>query len=261
MLVDIGLNLSSSRFRNDRAEVVQRAVAAGVERLLLTGTSLEESRLVAGYASEFAPWCHATAGVHPHEASSLNAAGLAELEQLLALPRVVAVGETGLDFNRNYSPPEAQERAFEAQLELAERTGLPLFLHERDAAERMLAMLRATRGSWRGGVIHCFTGSREALHAYLDLGLHIGITGWVCDERRGLELQELVKEIPADRLLLESDAPYLLPRNLPKAPKDKRNAPEYLPHIAGFVAALCGTSADALAARTTANAKALFRLD
>ena len=173
---------------------------------------------------------------------------------------MVAVGETGLDFNRNYSPPEAQERAFEAQLGLAERTGLPLFLHERDAAARMLAMLRSLRASWRGGVIHCFTGGREALFDYLDLGLHIGITGWVCDERRGLELRELVNEIPADRLLLETDAPYLLPRNLYHPPKNGRNEPQFLPHIAEFAAMQRGVSAALLAQQTTANAKALFGL-
>jgi len=259
MLVDIGLNLSSSRFDRDRDAVVQRAVAAGVTRLLLTGTSVDESRTVAGYAEHYAPWCYATAGVHPHDASSFDDSSLAVLTTLLAQPRVLAVGETGLDFNRNYSPPEAQERAFEAQIELARSTRLPLFLHERDAAQRMIDMLKATRDNWCGGVIHCFTGDRASLHAYLDLGLYIGITGWVCDERRGLELQGLVREIPADRLLLETDAPYLLPRSLPNPPKDKRNEPRYLGHIAQVVAELRECSLDELAATSSANAERLFR--
>jgi TatD DNase family protein len=261
MLVDIGLNLSSSRFDKDRDAVVQRAVAAGVTRLLLTGTSITESRAVASYAEQYAPWCYATAGVHPHEASSLDAEGLEVLAELLARPRVVAVGETGLDFNRNYSPPAAQEQAFEAQIGLAEATDLPLFLHERDAASRMLDMLKATRDSWSGGVIHCFTGDRASLFAYLDLGLYIGVTGWVCDERRGQELQELVKEIPADRLLLETDAPYLLPRSLPKPPKDKRNEPQFLQHVAEVVAGLRNCSPLELATATTENARRLFRID
>jgi TatD DNase family protein len=261
MLVDIGLNLSSTRYDRDRADVLQRGLAAGVGRFILTGTNLEESAEVTRLAQLHAPHCRATAGVHPHDAQYLDAAGVDALRTLLRQPGVVAVGETGLDFNRNYSPPEAQERAFLWQLELAGDTGLPLFLHERDASARLLDILTATRDSWSGGVVHCFTGSREALYAYLDLGLLIGVTGWVCDERRGKELQELVKEIPADRLLLETDGPYLLPRDLPSPPRDRRNEPAFLPHIAAVVARLRGESLQQVADATTANARRLFRLD
>lgn len=260
MLVDIGLNLSSERFAKDRAAVVERAVAAGVSHLLLTGTSVDESREVAALALQHAPWCFATAGVHPHGASQLDQDGLEVLRGLLQHERVMAVGETGLDFNRNFSPPEAQEWAFEQQLGLAESSGLPLFLHERDAAERMLAMLKGNRQCWSEGVIHCFTGDRKALFDYLDLGLYIGITGWICDERRGLELQALVKDIPTDRLLVETDAPYLLPRDLPQPPKDRRNEPQYLPHIVATIARLRGESVESVASATTANARRLFRL-
>lgn len=259
MLVDIGLNLGSSRYQHDRQQVLQRGLAAGVERFILTGTSVTESTAVVALAAEYADCCLATVGVHPHEAAGLDAAGLAELRRLLGEPGVVAVGETGLDFNRNYSPPEAQERAFLQQIELAAETGLPLFLHERDASSRMLDLLRDTRNNWSSGVLHCFTGNRKALYGYLDLGLMIGITGWVCDERRGRELQALVKEIPADRLLLETDGPYLLPRDLPDSPRDKRNEPMYLPHIAAVVAHLRGETPEKVAEDTTANARRLFR--
>lgn len=260
MLIDIGLNLSSNRYDHDRDDVVARAIESGVERLVLTGTNLEESRMVAAYAERYAPYCYATAGVHPHEASSCSEEVLAELALLQKQPRVVAVGETGLDFNRNYSPPDAQEKAFIAQIGLAHESRLPLFLHERDAASRVLDILRAHRNDWRAGVLHCFTSDRETLHAYLDLGLYIGITGWVCDERRGQELQELVKEIPADRLLLETDGPYLLPRDMKPAPKDRRNESSYLPHIAMRVAALRQESLEFLTAATTESAKRLFGL-
>lgn len=260
MLVDIGLNLSSNRYDRDRDEVLQRGLAAGVERFILTGTSVEESAAVVRLAETHAPHCVATVGVHPHDASHLDEAGVERLRALLARPGVVAVGETGLDFNRNYSPPEAQERAFLRQIELAGETGLPLFLHERDASRRLLDMLNATRDSWSDGVVHCFTGSREALYAYLDLGLLIGVTGWICDERRGQELQALVKDIPADRLLLETDGPYLLPRDLPQPPKDRRNEPAFLPHIAASVARLREETVTTVAATTTANARRLFRL-
>lgn len=259
MLVDIGLNLSSERYDTDREAVLQRALAAGVGHFILTGTSLEESRKVVAMASTL-PGCRATVGVHPHNASHLDDAVLASLRQLLRESGVVAVGETGLDFNRNYSPPEAQEKAFVAQMGLAAETGLPLFLHERDASNRMVALLKAHRDDWKTGVLHCFTGSREALHAYLDLGLMIGITGWVCDERRGQELQVLVKEIPADRLLLETDGPWLLPRDLPSSPKSKRNEPAFLPHIAATVARLRGENLETLSKQTSANAERLFRL-
>lgn len=259
MLTDIGLNLASHRFDRDRDAVLARARMAGVQRFILTGTSVAGSAEVITLAHGHAG-CHATAGVHPHEASGLDDAGLARLRKLLADPLVVAVGETGLDFNRNYSPPAAQEAAFTAQIGLAADSGLPLFLHERDAASRFQEILRAHRNDWRDGVLHCFTGNREALFACLDLGLMIGITGWVCDERRGQELQALVKEIPDDRLLLETDAPYLLPRDLPAAPADRRNEPAFLPHVAARVAGLRGQSVEALAAITSANAARLFRL-
>lgn len=259
MLVDIGLNLGSPRYASDREAVLERGLAAGVSRFILTGTSLSESIEAIQLMQAHAPHCLATVGVHPHEASCLDEAGLDTLRALLREPGVVAVGETGLDFNRMFSPQEAQERAFLAQLGLARESGLPLFLHERDANERMTSMLKDHRESWSSGVLHCFTGSRQALHDYLELGLLIGITGWVCDERRGQELQELVKEIPADRLLLETDGPYLLPRDLSTPPKDKRNEPMYLPHIAATVARLRGVSVEELSEQTTENAKRLFR--
>lgn len=261
MLVDIGLNLSSDRYDRDRPEVIARALAAGVDHLILTGTSVAESAAVVRLAQAHAPHCLATVGVHPHDAAQLDEAGLDQLRALLREPGVVAVGETGLDFNRMFSPAADQERAFEWQIGLAGDSGLPLFLHERDASERQLAILRATRDSWSGGVLHCFTGTREALLGYLDLGLHIGITGWVCDWRRGQELAALVKEVPADRLLLETDGPWLLPRDLPQKPKDRRNEPAFLPHIAVTVARLRGEDVETLAAQTTANAKRLFRLE
>lgn len=260
MLVDIGLNLDSDRFDRDREAVLQRALAAGVGRLLLTGTSVAGSAAVIRLAQAHPAVCRATAGVHPHAAASLDAAGLEALRTLLREPGVVAVGETGLDFNRDFSPRPDQERAFECQIELAGETGLPLFLHERDAADRQLAMLRAHRDHWSGGVLHCFTGTRDALFAYLDLGLYIGITGWICDERRGQDLAALVPEIPGDRLLLETDAPWLLPRDLPAKPKDGRNEPAFLPHICARVARLRGETPEAVAATTSANATRLFGL-
>ena len=184
----------------------------------------------------------------------------AALADLARKPEVVAIGETGLDYNRNLSPPDVQRQVFKTQLELAADTGLPLFLHERDALEDQVSLLGAYRDRISGGVAHCFTGTEEALRAYLELDLYIGITGWICDERRGTHLRELVKQIPLDRLLLETDGPYLLPRDLQPKPKSRRNEPKYLPHITRTVADCIGIDEAELSAATTENARRLFRL-
>ena len=174
---------------------------------------------------------YATAGIHPHEAKAWDTDSRSCLKELSSHSSVVAIGETGLDFNRNLSLQKDQETAFEAQLELATELKMPLFLHERDAAKRQLEILTYHRESIPKAVIHCFTGDKKTLFNYLDLDLYIGITGWICDERRGQELQKLVKNIPLDRLMVETDAPYLLPRNMNPLPKNRRNEPAFLKHI------------------------------
>jgi TatD DNase family protein len=201
-----------------------------------------------------------TAGVHPHHAHGFDAAQGAELRDLLNQPQVVAVGECGLDYFRNFSPRDAQRAAFAAQLKLAAAARKPVFLHQRDAHADFTAMLREFRTSLTGGVAHCFTGGRSELEDYLALDLSVGITGWVNDERRGQGLREAVPHIPGDRLMLETDAPYLLPRDLDPKPKSRRNEPGYLPHIARTVASLRGEPLEAVAAATTANAIRFFGL-
>jgi TatD family hydrolase len=169
---------------------------------------------------------------------------------------VVAIGECGLDFNRNYSPHPDQEKGFIAQLELGLALGKALFLHSRDAHPRFAEILKSFK--IQKAVAHCFTGEKDELHAYLDLGLYIGITGWICDERRGTHLLQLVRDIPADRLLLETDSPYLTPRDMQPQPKARRNEPAFLPHILRTVARALGKSPDVVAAETTRNAQTLF---
>ena len=249
-LADIGANLTHASFREDLDAVLARARAAGVETIVVTGTSPSETRkaLALGFRT--------TAGVHPHNAKDCGAGTIAELRELARDPNVLAIGECGLDYNRNYSPHPDQEKWFVAQIELAAELGKPLFLHSRDAHPRFAEILRNLKVG--KAVAHCFTGGAEELRAYLDLGLHIGITGWICDERRGRHLVELAKEIPADRLLLETDAPYLTPRDLHPQPKARRNEPAFLPHILRAVARARGETPEALAATTTRNAKAFF---
>ncbi|UVW34230.1 YchF/TatD family DNA exonuclease [SAR92 clade bacterium H455] len=265
MLIDIGVNLSNSRFEKDRPEVLQRARDAGVEKLILTGTSVSESESVVElcrqFADQFPGMLYATAGIHPHDAKSLNRESIATLKALTTEQHVVAIGEMGLDFNRNFSTPAQQEKAFEAQLELAAELQLPVFLHERDAAERQLQILRTYRDHLVDAVTHCFTGSREALYGYLDLDMYIGITGWVCDDKRGTGLQGLVADIPLQRLMVETDAPYLLPKTMPEPPKGKRNEPAFLPWVVSKIAEQRDESAEELAQQTSDNSLRFFRLE
>ncbi|MEN8640587.1 TatD family hydrolase [Pseudomonas sichuanensis] len=262
-LIDIGVNLTNSSFHDQQAAVVERAVQAGVAQMVLTGTSLgvsEEALELCQRLDEQGQCLFSTAGVHPHDAKSWTSDSERQLRHLLEQPRVRAVGECGLDFNRDFSPRPEQEKALEAQLALAVELRLPVFLHERDASERLLAILKGYRDQLSAAVVHCFTGEREALFAYLDLDLHIGITGWICDERRGTHLHPLVGNIPTGRLMLESDAPYLLPRSLRPKPKNGRNEPAYLPEVLREVALHRGESVESTAAHTTACAQAFFGL-
>jgi TatD DNase family protein len=258
-LVDIGINLTHENYADDRAAVIERARSVGVSQLIVTGATLAGSAAALELVRAHPGRLFATAGVHPHHATDLDATQLARLRELLAQPGVVAVGECGLDYFRNFSPYTAQRQAFTRQLELAMECGKPLFLHQRDAHRDFHAALRAL-GRPLSGVAHCFTGGQEELDAYLELGLHIGITGWICDERRGVHLQELVRRIPRGRLLLETDGPYLLPRDLKPKPASRRNEPRYLPHIAAVVARLRGESVADCAAHSSAAARALFAL-
>jgi len=258
-LVDIGANLAHRSFHADRPAVIARAFAAGVRSMIITGSSLASSQEALPIAREHPGHLFTTAGVHPHDSRHCTDETIAELRRMAALDEVVAVGECGLDFNRDYSPRPLQEKWFAAQVALANEVRLPLFLHERDAHQRFREILTAHRGD-TPAVLHCFTGERAALKACLDLGLHIGITGWICDERRGTHLRELVREIPPDRLMIETDAPFLLPRSMPGKPKDGRNEPAFLTHVLATVAACLGKPAAEVAQFTTNNATRFFRL-
>ncbi|WP_369600073.1 TatD family hydrolase [Hahella sp. SMD15-11] len=259
--VDIGVNLTGRRFDRDRDRVIAEAVEQGVTHMIVTGTSVTESERALALARQYPGILTATAGCHPHHASELDDEGLERLRALQEESEVVAVGECGLDYNRDFSPRDVQRQVFEAQLEQAADARKPVFLHERDAFEDQYAILRNAMPRLVGGVAHCFTGDEAALDAWLDLGLYIGITGWVCDVRRGKPLLDLVHRIPDNRLLLETDAPYLLPHNLPDPPRDKRNRPAFLPWVARRVAEARGQTLEHLMAITTRNAIRLFGLD
>jgi TatD DNase family protein len=257
-LIDIGLNLAHDSFDRDREDVLTRAHEAGVRFMLITGSSLASTRAAIELSKQHPERFRATAGIHPHHAAEFDSADRAMLKALLAQPQVVATGECGLDYFRNFSPHADQERVFRLQLELGCESSKPLFLHQRDAHDPFVAILKDYLPRTAGGVAHCFTGTTDEARAYLDLGLYIGVTGWLCDERRGQTLREAVRYIPADRLLIETDAPYLLPRDLDPKPQSRRNEPMFLPHILKVLAALRGEDFDTLAVATTANARRLF---
>lgn len=257
-LLDIGLNLAHDSFDHDRDAVIQRALEVGVTRMLITGSSLASTHAAIALVQKYPQLMRATAGVHPHHAVDLDSAQLQAFHELARRPEVVAVGECGLDYFRNFSPHEAQLEAFDEQLTLAAEVRKPVFLHQRDAHQDFMTVMRKHRSNLTGGVAHCFTAGVEEARAYLDLDLYIGITGWICDERRGHHLREVVRHIPADRLLIETDAPYLLPRNLQPKPQNRRNEPMYLPQVLAAIAAARDQPAATLAEITTNNALRLF---
>ena len=262
-MIDIGANLLNRQFRSDRAEVLDRAWAAGLSHLIVTATNPEEAAAASALCVA-GDNLSCTAGVHPHHAGEVHEAGgdwLGEIRALAASEGVCAIGETGLDYHRKFSPHEAQRAVFAAQAELAAELRLPLFVHDRDSQGGVYDILIGLADDLTGVVIHCFTGSERDLFRYLDAGFLIGVTGWVCDRRRGETLRQLVPQIPLDRLLIETDAPFLLPHGSasPSAHR-RRNEPCLLPFIAKFIAQLRGLPTAEIAARTTANAQRLFRL-
>ncbi len=262
-MIDIGANLAHESFAPDFDAMLARASAAGVEAIVITGSCAASNESAFAFARaerREGPQLHATAGLHPHHAARWNARLAARIAELAQMPEVVAVGECGLDYFRDLSPRPAQRAAFIAQLSLAIAAKKPVFLHQRDAHADFLAILREHRSSLRDAIVHCFTDSAAACADYLAIDCHIGITGWICDERRGAHLTDVARMIPADRLLIETDAPYLLPRTLRPKPKERRNEPAFLPAVRDALAAARGESAEQLATATTANAKRVFAL-
>ena len=261
-LIDIGANLADASFDSDRDAVIERAAAAGVAHMIVTGTGLEESEAALALAEENPGAFRCTAGIHPHLATRWTESPREARERLgkvLESELALAGGECGLDYFRNLSPPDAQRAAFVGQLELAAEHGKPVFLHQRDAHDDFLAILKDSGVREVGGVAHCFTGGPAEAESYLELGLYIGITGWICDERRNHDLLKAIPLLPLDRVLLETDSPYLLPRRPDVKPrKRRRNEPEFLPYVARALARHMRVAPDELAQAARRNTRALF---
>ena len=267
--IDIGANLTSQRFHKDRDQVIANAKNAGVIQQIVTGANLDSSQAAAELCKHESPYLTSTAGFHPHHVSENTATSWQAMTKLWTLPSTVAIGETGLDYFRNFSSPTAQKDSFEKHLQAACEIDLPLFLHERDAAEDFYELLSHYRSKLLGGVVlHCFTGAPAWLQKLMSLDIYFGVTGWVDDPIRGQALRESVPLIPSDRILIETDAPYLLPKNISKAecmslihtPKPKRNEPALLPYIAHTIAQLRDCSVATLSEQTLTNSRRLFRL-
>lgn len=259
-LIDIGANLAHDSFDDDRDEVLARAAAAGVRRIIVTGSSDDSNVATLELANAHAGSLFSTAGIHPHHASHYSGRSDARIREIAAEPACVAIGECGLDYFRNFSPREAQIEAFRAQLDIAVDTGLPVFLHQRDAHDDFVDVLEPYLPKLSRAVAHCFTGEHESLREYLALGLYIGITGWICDERRGRHLHDIVSAVPDDRLMIETDAPYLLPRTLRPKPATRRNEPMHLPEVLRVLAEARDQDTAHVAAVTTRTAEAFFEL-
>ncbi len=255
-LVDSHCHLADARLRDDAHGIIERARLAGVTTLISVGAigSLETDRLTVEFA-EHNRGVYAAVGVHPHDAAACSDARITELRDLAGSPRVVAIGESGLDFHYMHSPPEAQECSLRSHLALATELDKPIVIHCRDAETRLATIVRETGVPPRGGVIHCFTGNSSSARAFLELGFYISFSG-ILTFRNATQVREAALLVPADRVMVETDAPYLAPEPY----RGKRNEPAYLVRTLEVLARLRGLGVDALAEATTENARRLFGL-
>ncbi|RKS95946.1 TatD family hydrolase [Chryseobacterium defluvii] len=257
--IDIGINLTNKQFYNEQDEIINRALDNGVEQMILTGTSVRGSKESAEIAEDYPGILFSTAGIHPHDAKSFNDQRINELRKLLKYSHVVSIGECGLDFDRDFSPRPVQEKCYRAHLELAIEVNKPLFLHERAAFTRFNEITDEYLPSLPEAVVHCFTGTLEEAKIYLDKGFYLGFTGAISDEKRFKHLEDVIKYVPLGRMMIETDAPFMLPKNMPRI-QNRRNEPSFLPYVAQTIAHLKKISISEVADETTRVAGKFFRL-
>ncbi len=257
--IDIGINLTNKQFYNEQEEIINRALDNGVEQMILTGTSVRGSKESAEIAEDYPEILFSTAGIHPHDAKSFNNESIHELRKLLKLEQVVSVGECGLDFDRDFSPRSIQEKCYRAQLELSIEVNKPLFLHERSAFKRFNEITDEYLSKLPKAVVHCFTGTLEEAKIYLDKGFYLGFTGAISDQGRFKHLEKVIKYVPLDRMMIETDAPFMLPKNMPRM-QSRRNEPSFLPFVAQTIANVKKISISEVADVTTEVAKSFFRI-
>lgn len=260
--IDIGINLTNRQFEGEIDEIIQNALDADVEQMVLTGTSVKNSIESEKIAADYPHTLYSTAGIHPHDAKSMNEQSISTLQKLLQKKHVVSVGECGLDFDRDFSPRPIQEKCFKAQLELAIEVQKPLFLHEREAFDRFTSIYKEYQSKLPKGVVHCFTGSLKEAKYYLDNGFYLGFTGAISDVKRFEHLKEVISYAPLDRMMIETDAPFMLPKNVPRHQmtryNERRNEPAFLPFVAQTIAQIKKTSIADVAETTTEVARDFF---
>lgn len=254
MLIDSHAHIQGKEYAGEVEAVIARARAAGVDKIIAVGGAGDMSSNTEAVAlANSMPEVYATVGMHPHDAKDVSADELRKLKELTAVPKVVAVGETGLDYYYDHSPREVQRRVFAEFIRMARESGLPIVVHERDAAHDAFELLRAEGARELRGVIHCFTGNYEAARNYLDLGFYISFTG-IITFKNADALREVVRKVPLEKMLVETDSPYLTP--VPH--RGKRNEPAYVRYVAETVASLKGVTLDEIARGTTENVRELF---
>lgn len=258
-LFDIACNFSSDRFNKDLDGVIKRAKNNNVKNFLVITSSLKDLEKVNTIYQDNKDSCFFTIGVHPHNANEFDSLSSSKMKRYIDEYKPHSVGETGLDFFRNISSYEEQLFAFEEQIQIAIEKNLPLFLHQRDAHYDFMKIISKYKNDISKAVVHCFTGTQEELDDYLEMGFYIGLTGWVCDERRNIDLRKSLINIPIEKLMIETDCPYLIPRNLTNKPKNNRNEPSYLPHIASEIASLVKIDKDEFSNATYQNSMNFFK--
>ena len=257
-IADIACNFTSDRFDNDLDEVIERAITNNITKFGLICSRLSDIDKLIEIYNRYSKNMFFTLGVHPHHANEINEEYLEKLKEIISKNNPHAIGETGLDFFRNLSTYEEQVFAFEEQIKIAIKTNKPLFLHQRDSHDDFIKILRKYSSDISKAVVHCFTGTQEQLDDYLELDCYIGVTGWICDEKRNIELRETIKNIPLERLMIETDCPYLIPKDLPNKPKNNRNEPANLSHIAKVIAILMDVDELKLREQTFHNSESFF---
>jgi len=258
-VADIACNFTNERFDKDLDEVINRAITNKITKFGLICSRLSDLDRLLEIYNQYSKDMFFTIGVHPHHANEINDEYLKNLKEAVINNNPHAIGETGLDFFRNLSTYDEQIYAFEEQIKIAIDTNKPLFLHQRDSHDDFIKILREYSSDINKAVVHCFTGTQEQLEDYLELDCYIGVTGWICDEKRNVELRKTIKNIPLEKLMIETDCPYLIPKNLPNKPKNNRNEPINLNHIVNEIAVLMEIDIESLRNQTFKNTINYFK--
>ena len=256
--IDIACNFTHDSFKHNLDEVLNNAEHAGVDKFVLLCASMADIDPIKVIQNNTPEKFFISAGIHPHHATEILEINYDALLIKLKSINPNAIGETGLDYFRNISPPDIQKKSFGMHIEIAKELSLPLYLHQRDAHSDFIRIIKENISNFPRFVVHCFTGTQAELDEYLELGAYIGLTGWICDAKRNIDLRKSIKNIPIEKMMIETDSPYLIPKNLIVKPKKNINEPKYLPHIANEICELTGYELEELKLATSNNAIKFF---